>query len=633
MIKFTQKKIHENFKIDFISPEKSLKDELFDLEALIKEKFLIDEEEEKLRKYIDKRRGIISKLEIFNISINKLYPNQNEDAKLATEELRLYIDFWCSRILEDKQHLLNLENLNYCQYYLDHKIPKSWDWERDFFIFINPKSEIILEAAVNRGLKNIIVIGEIDISENILVNLKQIDAINDFKLLFDKIQKQPGIINRFQIANLSNNEQSNLLENKINRFLKNASQVKNFNFSIATSFSEIWLKNFFSNIHFLYKNNFLNNLNFKNAKSAVVVGAGPSLSKNLSYLKSIQKKILIVTCLHALPALEKHKIIPDIVVHLDPEDKKEFVKLTKPKHNNPVLNLVLDTRVNNEFFSYPATNVFTFPFSFYLEPIANLLNINHPKLYGSNVIEYCISICENLNIKNITMIGNDLSFPDNKIYIKEALCKKIEEEELLKKKTTVEGYNGQTLQTSSTFSYYIDQLSALKKNLENNDSEINLFNSTEGGAKIPEIRNISLKNFFLKYESQQQKEMFLKPFSKFKKDKIKEQTHEFVLKTLNNFEKLSKIVSSLKKISKNNLESINRANYKKYKNKEIELNKFIESNWIIKSSLESLLNEFYFYNRKNFEVIKKYDFYSKMLTNISEFKKIISKNLKLNFNK
>ena len=48
--------------------------------------------------------------------------------------------------------------------FLDHHIPRIWDFERDCFIFVNPISTTILEVASERGIKNIVIVSRKKIS-------------------------------------------------------------------------------------------------------------------------------------------------------------------------------------------------------------------------------------------------------------------------------------------------------------------------------------------------------------------------------------------------------------------------------------------------------------------------------------
>jgi hypothetical protein len=55
---------------------------------------------------------------------------------------------------------------------------------------------------------------------------------------------------------------------------------------------------------------------------AIIVAPGPSLQKNISLLKEIKGRALIICILHALAYLQKEDIHPDFVIHVDPADLK-----------------------------------------------------------------------------------------------------------------------------------------------------------------------------------------------------------------------------------------------------------------------------------------------------------------------
>ena len=47
-----------------------------------------------------------------------------------------------------------------------------------------------------------------------------------------------------------------------------------------------------------------------------------SLSKNISFLKKLKGKALIICVLHALRPLRAAGVVPDIVIHTDPQNLK-----------------------------------------------------------------------------------------------------------------------------------------------------------------------------------------------------------------------------------------------------------------------------------------------------------------------
>lgn len=57
-----------------------------------------------------------------------------------------------------------------------------------------------------------------------------------------------------------------------------------------------------------------------NRTALIVVGAGPSLDKNVDVLKRAAGKVIVAACSHALPALGKAGVVPDIVLAGDGQD-------------------------------------------------------------------------------------------------------------------------------------------------------------------------------------------------------------------------------------------------------------------------------------------------------------------------
>ena len=57
--------------------------------------------------------------------------------------------------------------------------------------------------------------------------------------------------------------------------------------------------------------------NLFKGKPAVVVAAGPSLNKQIKWLKKVENKVLIVACDTGLGILLKHQIVPHIVTALE----------------------------------------------------------------------------------------------------------------------------------------------------------------------------------------------------------------------------------------------------------------------------------------------------------------------------
>jgi hypothetical protein len=86
-------------------------------------------------------------------------------------------------------------------------------------------------------------------------------------------------------------------------------------------FGELWKQNFQINRDAILKNPGVNALHKKfHNLPCIVVGAGPSLDKNLRFLREAQNKAVILAGDAALKPLKEHGIDPALVVCLDPQE-------------------------------------------------------------------------------------------------------------------------------------------------------------------------------------------------------------------------------------------------------------------------------------------------------------------------
>jgi len=84
--------------------------------------------------------------------------------------------------------------------------------------------------------------------------------------------------------------------------------------------SRLWENNYRQNLPRLSKTAGVKKLlNRFSGLPAVLVGAGPSLDKNVHFLPHVKGKAVIISCDAALKVLQRHSVMPDIVVNLDPQ--------------------------------------------------------------------------------------------------------------------------------------------------------------------------------------------------------------------------------------------------------------------------------------------------------------------------
>ena len=72
-----------------------------------------------------------------------------------------------------------------------------------------------------------------------------------------------------------------------------------------------------------------------------------------------------------------------------------------------------------------------------------------------------VRLAENLGIKNIALMGNDLSFTDDEIYAENCSWQPAVDAYQNNKPKYVKGYYGDTVKTASDFVLYINQFETL----------------------------------------------------------------------------------------------------------------------------------------------------------------------------
>lgn len=212
----------------------------------------------------------------------------------------------------------------------------------------------------------------------------------------------------------------------------------------------------------------------------VIVGAGPSLDKNIDILREYQGRALIICVESALNKVMRHGIVPDLNVAVDPSyelGKRYAIEDERCKK----IPLVTDVEC-----SWTYIDQFTgrkFYFAYESEFYNHFLGANKTVYLGTggSVSQNAFSIARYLNAKHIILIGQDLAYPDNKIHADGVL----QGEKLItngnnRKYFYVDGIDGKPVLTEKIMDIYrkwYEEVLFLEKNWH-------VIDATEGGAKI-----------------------------------------------------------------------------------------------------------------------------------------------------
>ncbi len=213
----------------------------------------------------------------------------------------------------------------------------------------------------------------------------------------------------------------------------------------------------------------------------IIVSAGPSLKKNISLLKKAKNKALILATDTALKTLNEEGIKPDAYVIVDcHKSLRKFqneyavntTMITLETANANVLDLAKGKKIfMNNSLGYGG-KIF--------QEFGKRYDINAS---GGSVATVCYVIAKRMGFKKIILIGQDLAYTENKRYADAGFKVRgmdIDNEEDKDMFLEVEDIYGNPIKTSYDFKMYIDWFEA---NIAY-DKDINVWDATEGGAKI-----------------------------------------------------------------------------------------------------------------------------------------------------
>ncbi|RTJ86257.1 motility associated factor glycosyltransferase family protein [Campylobacter jejuni] len=234
-------------------------------------------------------------------------------------------------------------------------------------------------------------------------------------------------------------------------------------------------------------------------QNCIVVGAGPSLAKQIPLLKRYQENFVIFCADGAFPLLYKNDIIPDYVLNLDLE-----------QHPISFFKDILSDKVKKTLFvfaqsTHPDVARFLkekdFQFSMVLsgDPGYKKLNIydfGYLEI-GNHVNHMCYTLALELEFKNIIIIGQDLAYSENGLshykdfVLGDAVDVSLEFPEY---KVLAYGGKGEVI-THIGWNDYRKKLELLFLN----NIQANFYNATEGGARIAFTKELSFKECCLKF--------------------------------------------------------------------------------------------------------------------------------------
>ncbi|MDD5456773.1 MAG: DUF115 domain-containing protein [Candidatus Margulisbacteria bacterium] len=251
-------------------------------------------------------------------------------------------------------------------------------------------------------------------------------------------------------------------------------------------------------------------------KPVVCVAAGPSLGKNIEFLKTIQNEVYIIAVAAVLKPLLKHGIKPDLITILDMSSEIEiYLKDIDLTELTIAIEMscyygIMQNMGSNYILATSSSNIKSY-LNFFLET----LGINIPedtKIGGSMTVAFMsIQLAARMGASEIILLGQDLAF-EGLTHVEGAsysggvkiiqyngqdhfLFEKFgQDSNIIHPLEWIKGYNKEKVPTTKQFFVYLQYLERLIK-----ARKFTVINSTEGGAYIEGAQHIPLTETYEKF--------------------------------------------------------------------------------------------------------------------------------------
>lgn len=239
-------------------------------------------------------------------------------------------------------------------------------------------------------------------------------------------------------------------------------------------------------------------------RSALVVGAGPSLRDNIDYIKKYSDRLVIFAINRSINFLIEHGVIPNFAIFTD----TRYITHTFNQNLSQLkdINFVIDIKADAELYNILKKRCFIYyPDNFDLAKILKEKN-SYVHLYQTaGTSTFCALICaKELGCKNIILSGVDLAFKNDIPYCTDSfkVNPKIEKDKVKfgkmeKKIVLVKSVNGEVVKTREDYEIFIKQF----QNFFKENPQINAYNASGFGAQIDGATNLNFEEVMSKLET------------------------------------------------------------------------------------------------------------------------------------
>ena len=248
-------------------------------------------------------------------------------------------------------------------------------------------------------------------------------------------------------------------------------------------------------------------------KTAVIVGAGPSLDFNVNDLKEFSNEVLIIATDASISTLLNHGIKPHIIVSMDDAALtwRFFAGNSQEIHDIP---LIVPYEANHILTRHYTGPIYFIDKDHEDDWFTNLKSARESLSYGQCVGHMAFHAAAHFNPQNIIMIGFDLAFRNDEFHVKDMEVP-FNQGKGSTNLVELEGIDGTNVKSDLSMEFYLDYFEQIIA-----ETSINVIDATEGGAKINGTVIMSLQDALTVCDEQLEFETFTQRAGEDPKDSI-----------------------------------------------------------------------------------------------------------------
>lgn len=215
--------------------------------------------------------------------------------------------------------------------------------------------------------------------------------------------------------------------------------------------------------------------NYFKGETACLVAGGPSLSKNLDFLKKVSSDTYIFSVGAALRVLLKQNIEPDFVLSIDSSIRNYEAHFKDLKYKGCLIyeslsnSTIVSSTKNKKLVSLSLIDGITELFT------RELISFTHP---SPSVSVFTLQVIEYLGFDKLILVGQDLALVNGEYYSKG--IKNHDGVKKIKMDRMVENNQGELIGTTDSLRIFHDTFEEILEKF----SDIHVYNLSENGAKI-----------------------------------------------------------------------------------------------------------------------------------------------------